>query len=1283
MECCRPTRKMTSTYWYPSKQSGFSFETKDMAQCIYQGITAEDYSRRELSLQFQIFQPSNGNSPKEYKTSIIQRFPACTLSNPEVQQVIWLDSLDETSRIILKFFYNGDMNSALILNRLDNSESVRNECCICLSLSDGFLQNDDIVIQGELWYDHGEILDDGNITRHNQYIETSKQFRTLILSNVRYEESIVIRLPVSDTRDVHLRLTLYDVHDNIAGVSYLKIINDGVLLTDGRYDLNVYNAESPNEIKSHSYLGIPSLRRNLDVTTIYPDYNLLSNGYISCCACSMSSYLSQNKVLMQFLRANDENELNGVIPTLCGANPFDFKYLMPQVMDKCFFLLRGPPVISQMACDFLTCIFHWHDSELYRHITDAVNECLSTFRHPSVDSVLMTYLKTKFQTFNANPDGAHVKLDLIKVTGCLPKLIEFMIAARVCNGSDVQSLATDFEVVMKLSLASIKVDKDIGRHIPELAKMIDPLLEAGLFDVSIMSEYVTKILETVPEARVVAKVGFIGNILKSKLFHLECRMEIMEKIIAYMFNVITLAVSQPRNSELMRLLFSALFDLIELIKRCEDGKRPIQSLFIHRCFHPLVRLFLEMSRSGIDRNSSILLISLCDMCNAELWLSYSSAVDNFRIVFEDLVKVFTTLSNESSIPASWETLSLRINMVIISSLNACLAIMALKGEHITDYSVLNVLKHINHNLMTKKSTINVYTHRFAEVIRKLWKMMCNNGQIAEFIEFLLSLVKLSDCFFRGFLIRIMTSAQTSMRMDEIITKYWEMSSVTPQHARFWEEYQNVLYFISERSDSHVECIPLIVHGLSTFLSCRTKEECQIYSMISLVQLIRLSKRANLGENWLKSIYHLHQLYINQEKYVEAGKLLILAADEFSWTDTPLSEAREIIASILDVTVHSERELKQLLHQKAADYFEKDQLWELAIDTRKQLIQIYENVSFEYDKIPDLMTKMGDLYRSISTEQRMEHHFFLVGFYGDEQPQSIRNKHFVFRGQKLELWDQFKNRILHEIGGCFLDIMNKIDGDFILHPSRMAGRHISIVPVVQIISSPKYSQLSTKNPLLSWYYKHNNVSVFELHRPFKLTDSSYTKHEVSESNTIWIKRYNFSIFSELPGFTPFDQLSTFTKLNPLNPLQVALYNLQAANEKLQYYSLMYKHGFKEFEMALSGQIRGILQADVGGGIHNYMKLLESPEVCKENREDISKLLNCVRSHISILEGSLEISQEGNPDSDLIKFMASNFKTYKIHVEEQINNHWQDCHPKEGPPLPPRKSKLHSSITCIPK
>ena len=55
----------------------------------------------------------------------------------------------------------------------------------------------------------------------------------------------------------------------------------------------------------------------------------------------------------------------------------------------------------------------------------------------------------------------------------------------------------------------------------------------------------------------------------------------------------------------------------------------------------------------------------------------------------------------------------------------------------------------------------------------------------------------------------------------------------------------------------------------------------------------------------------------------------------------------------------------------------------------------------------------------------------------------------------------------------------------------------------------------------------------------------------------------------------------------HPPAVACIRLQEANDKLVEMSQLVEAGFRQFVMNLGGTIRGIIQADVGGGIRNYL------------------------------------------------------------------------------------------------
>lgn len=61
-----------------------------------------------------------------------------------------------------------------------------------------------------------------------------------------------------------------------------------------------------------------------------------------------------------------------------------------------------------------------------------------------------------------------------------------------------------------------------------------------------------------------------------------------------------------------------------------------------------------------------------------------------------------------------------------------------------------------------------------------------------------------------------------------------------------------------------------------------------------------------------------------------------------------------------------------------------------------------------------MKKISDLYYMITSNEhkRMESYYFLVAFYGAGFPSYLRSRKFISRGKKLEMWQNFKERILN-------------------------------------------------------------------------------------------------------------------------------------------------------------------------------------------------------------------------------------------------------------------------------
>lgn len=217
---------------------------------------------------------------------------------------------------------------------------------------------------------------------------------------------------------------------------------------------------------------------------------------------------------------------------------------------------------------------------------------------------------------------------------------------------------------------------------------------------------------------------------------------------------------------------------------------------------------------------------------------------------------------------------------------------------------------------------------------------------------------------------------------------------------------------------------LIIDSLEKILKHRQNSEDSIFYEVAVVRCLNLLLDNQFSELWHKIAINFYNYLLKKEKYAEAGRLIQLFGGQLKWQEEKVPiYVTEALKDV--VTKESESEVKEELLLKAAKLFKKAELWELSVEIYKDLIVVHEDILLDYDKIPRLMEKLKSLYHQINTVQRMESHYFLVGFHGNYS-ELVKERFFIFRGEKLELWDQFRQRILNSFGGEYLDIMKQLD-----------------------------------------------------------------------------------------------------------------------------------------------------------------------------------------------------------------------------------------------------------------
>lgn len=140
-----------------------------------------------------------------------------------------------------------------------------------------------------------------------------------------------------------------------------------------------------------------------------------------------------------------------------------------------------------------------------------------------------------------------------------------------------------------------------------------------------------------------------------------------------------------------------------------------------------------------------------------------------------------------------------------------------------------------------------------------------------------------------------------------------------------------------------------------------------------------------------------------------------------------------------------------------------------------------------------------------------------------------------------------------------------------------------------MATNEYLRLSNaENPLLSLFYKYNFVDTFLLFRPVMKKETKWTeKFGVNDTTKLWIRRTEYRLNQTLPGILPMREVFEEKELELFNPLQTACMSISNSNDDLSLFIRLVDHGFGlTYLNSLLGQLRGILQAFVGGGVENY-------------------------------------------------------------------------------------------------
>ncbi|KAB7505734.1 Dedicator of cytokinesis protein 1 [Armadillidium nasatum] len=417
-------------------------------------------------------------------------------------------------------------------------------------------------------------------------------------------------------------------------------------------------------------------------------------------------------------------------------------------------------------------------------------------------------------------------------------------------------------------------------------------------------------------------------------------------------------------------------------------------------------------------------------------------------------------------------------------------------------------------------------------------------------------------------------------------------------------------------------------------------------MSCTVSLLDFYSKINRKELYLRYVYKLFDLHCECDNYTEAGYTLQLHAALLSWKHSIIPVP--LICSRYQ-SLQYQDELKEKLYYDIISNYEKGKMWEAALKICKELVQRYEEVTMEYNKLSKLLSDMAKFYENIMDPQviRPEPEYFRVAYYGRGFPAFLQNKVFIYRGNGFERLSEFRSRILDPFPNA--EVMKTLSP-----PSKedmeSAKQHIQINKVDCLVENSPFTYPHIGERIRQ-YYQVNHVDTFTYSRPFHRGQ----KDPDNEFATLWtektVLKTNYALQFESVGLiymgNKFDKrvkhfcffiflvkilgvLRCFPVIKEtkeeLTPLDNAIVTMATNNADVE--NLIRKHvrNSSQHLDPLTRKVSGIIDAAVMGGIKNYEKAFLTDEYLLNHPEDsdkIAELKEWISKQIPLLDLALEI------------------------------------------------------------
>lgn len=413
-------------------------------------------------------------------------------------------------------------------------------------------------------------------------------------------------------------------------------------------------------------------------------------------------------------------------------------------------------------------------------------------------------------------------------------------------------------------------------------------------------------------------------------------------------------------------------------------------------------------------------------------------------------------------------------------------------------------------------------------------------------------------------------------------------------------------------------------------------------------------RKEMSSRYVQILVDLH---VGLGNYIEAGIAQLYQIRLLEWTNAMLIQSPDG-----NFPPEPERCRRERLYKKAIEYFLQGEDWERALELGNQLRFYYENISFEYEKLADLLREQAENYQYIRFQSRYFYSYFRVVFYGDF-PQDIAGKEFVYRGGKLEQVREFMERMRAKYDDAYILMSSDAPNQemYAKHPKMISITNLQI----EDEASDEYRAelmggASTATPKdlfqpieesdipenIVSYHRNRDLCVFSYSKPDNRSPEKKPKNEFKD---MWIKQTLVYVEEQFP--TNRRRVEIVNKeVRAIEPIRNAIDSIVAKNAELRLKIVSVEMDDNHDVGPLSMNLNGMIDAAVNGGTDKYVEAFlcegymsdgNDPQVTKDLQFELTQSM---LDQVEILRDGLRIfeSYGGEALKGLVDHLTTSFK-----------------------------------------